>query len=89
MHFEFDPIKSDANKIKHGIDFEEAQVLWLDNMRIEIDARSIGEKRVLLIGLIENEIWSAIYTMRRNTIRIISVRKSRANEKDIYYNERI
>jgi hypothetical protein len=31
MKFEFDPNKSASNKIKHGIDFEEAQKLWLDS----------------------------------------------------------
>ena len=30
MDFEFDPEKSDVNKRKHGIDFNEAQVLWND-----------------------------------------------------------
>ena len=29
MHeFEFDPAKSEANLLKHGIDFTEAQTLW-------------------------------------------------------------
>lgn len=30
MEFEFDERKSAANKAKHGIDFVEAQALWLD-----------------------------------------------------------
>jgi uncharacterized DUF497 family protein len=30
MTFEFDPLKSSSNKVKHGIDFEEARYLWLD-----------------------------------------------------------
>jgi hypothetical protein len=30
MDFEYDPNKSEANKAKHGIDFEEAQELWND-----------------------------------------------------------
>lgn len=30
MDFEYDPEKSLQNKQKHGIDFEEAQMLWLD-----------------------------------------------------------
>lgn len=86
MIFEYNPNKSDVNKQKHGIDFEEAKSLWLDPRRIEIDARTVGEPRKLLIATLENEIWSLIYTMRDNNIRIISVRKSRRNEKEIYYN---
>ena len=33
MEFEFDPEKSLANKLKHGIDFDEAQELWRDPER--------------------------------------------------------
>jgi len=36
--FEFDPDKSAANRAKHGIDFEAAQMLWIDDDRIEFDA---------------------------------------------------
>ena len=86
MKFEFDPNKNASNKIKHGIDFEEAQALWLDLKRIEIEARTIGESRNLLIAMMGNEVWSAIFTFRNDVIRIISVRKSRRNEKEIYYN---
>jgi uncharacterized DUF497 family protein len=86
MIFEYDPNKSDVNKQKHGINFEEAQSLRLDPRRIEIDARTVGEPRKLLIATLENEIWSLIYTLRNSKIRIISARKSRKNEKEIYYN---
>ena len=86
MQFEYDPNKSYSNKEKHGIDFEEAQLLWIDSKRIEISARTIGELRKMLIAELNNEIWSVIFTIRENNIRIISVRKSRENEKEIYYN---
>jgi hypothetical protein len=89
MLFEFDQNKSASNKAKHGIDFDAAQLLWLDAGRIEIEARTIGESRKLLIAMINDEVWSAIFTLRKNTIRIISVRKSRKNEKEIYYNTAI
>jgi uncharacterized DUF497 family protein len=40
VEFEFDEAKSRANKSKHGIDFVEAQALWLDGMLVEIPART-------------------------------------------------
>jgi len=89
MKFEFDPNKSASNKIKHGIDFEEAQKLWIDSRRIEIEAKTLGESRKLIIAMLNDEIWSAIFTLRKDAIRIISVRKSRKNEKEIYYNTAI
>ena len=89
MLFEYDQNKSGSNKAKHGIDFDEAQLLWLDARRIEIEARTIGESRKLLIAMMNDEVWSAIFTLRNNAIRIISVRKSRKNEKEIYYSTAI
>jgi uncharacterized DUF497 family protein len=77
MKFEYDPKKSESNKQKHGIDFEEAKILWNDESGVEIEARTIGETRKLLIAEREGEIWSAIFTVRNKKTRIISVRKSR------------
>jgi uncharacterized DUF497 family protein len=52
MKFEYDPDKSASNKAKHGIDFEEAQMLWFDDAKIEIPARSDTEPRFMTIGRI-------------------------------------
>lgn len=82
--FEYDEIKSLSNKEKHGIDFGEAQALWEDENRIVIPSRNLDEPRFLIIGKIEDKYWSAIYTMRQEKIRIISVRRSRYEEIEIY-----
>lgn len=84
MRYEFDRKKSESNENKHGIDFFQAQKLWEDPDRIIIPARTTGEKRFIMIAMIGEEYWSSIYTLRGEIIRIISVRKSRQNEKDIY-----
>jgi uncharacterized DUF497 family protein len=85
MNFEFDQNKSKANKIKHGIDFIEAQKLWLDENRSLIQSKYTEEPRFLLIAKIKNHIGVAVFTFRNESIRIISVRKARENEKEIYY----
>ena len=84
MMFEFDDSKSRANEDKHGIDFVEAQVLWLDEMRIEIPARTEDEPRFVVVGMIGDKHWSAVITYRDERIRLISVRRSRAEEVVIY-----
>ena len=84
MEFEFDLEKSINNKNKHGIDFYEAQILWQDPDRIEIPAKDLDEQRYLLIAIFKEKLWSAIYTYRKDKIRVISVRRSRKNEKEIY-----
>ena len=84
MEFEFAPHKSKANKKKHGIDFLEAQVLWEDPDFVEIPVKTSDEPRFLAIGRISNKYWSGIITYRGEKIRIISVRRSRTEEVDIY-----
>jgi uncharacterized DUF497 family protein len=77
--FEFDPGKSEINKAKHGINFVEAQALW-GSPRLELPAKEAKEKRYLEIGRIAGEYWTAIVTYRGSVIRLISVRKSNAEE---------
>ena len=84
MEFEFDPRKSRSNKKKHGIDFDEAQTLWDDLDLIVIPARTSGEPRYLVVGKIGETHWSGVMTRRENRIRIISVRRSRDEEIEIY-----
>ena len=87
MGFEYDPVKSAENKRKHGIDFEEAQRLWADARLVEIPARTTDEPRWLLIGKIDEKHWSAIVTRRNDNIRLISVRRARDEEVELYESE--
>jgi len=87
MEFEFDPKKSDGNKQKHGLDFYEARALWDDPDLIEIPVRTIDEPRYLVIGAIEGKHWSGVITYRGDKVRIISVRRSRKEEVEIYESE--
>ena len=84
MDSEFDPEKSASIKEKHGIDFVEAQALWDDPDLVEVPARVVDEPRFLVIGRIAGRHWSGIITYREQRIRIISVRRSRAEEVEIY-----
>jgi len=84
VEYEFDPKKSAANKAKHGIDFLEAQALWTDEALVEAPARTDDEPRFLVIGRIGELHWSAVCVQRGERTRIISVRRSRAEEVKFY-----
>ena len=84
MDFEFDPKKSAVNKTKHGIDFREAQALWNDPDLIGIPVKTSDEPRYLVIGKISGKHWSAVITYRGERIRLISSRRSRKEEVDLY-----
>lgn len=84
MDFEFDATKSRANQLKHGIDFNKAQELWNDYNYIELPARTQGEPRWLVIGRISGVHYSAVITYRGDRIRLISVRRARREEVEVY-----
>jgi len=89
MGFEYDPEKSAENKRKHGVDFEEAQALWSDPVLLEIPARVSDELRWIVIGKMNEKHWSAVITRRSDNVRIISVRRSRDEEIEIYESQDI
>jgi uncharacterized protein len=60
------------------------QKLWDDTDFIEIPEKTSDEARVVVIGKIPEKHWSAVITYRSENIRIISVRRSRKEEIDIY-----
>lgn len=82
--FEFGEAKSQANLLKHGISFIDAQALWNDPRLLEIPAKTKDEPRYLMIGLIKGKHWSAVITYRGTNIRLISVRRSRIEEVALY-----
>ena len=84
MLFEFDPEKSRKNHEKHGITFDEAQALFA-NDPLRLPPLTVqGEERSLVIGRIGASYWTAIITVRKGAIRIITCRRSRDNERALY-----
>jgi hypothetical protein len=84
MIYEFDRGKSRINKEKHGIDFNAIQSLWDDPDYLVIPARTVDESRSLVIGKIDEKIWTCVTTQRGEKIRIISARRARDEEKELY-----
>jgi uncharacterized DUF497 family protein len=84
MPFEDDSNKGQSNLEKHGIDFEKAQAIWDDPEYLEIPARTPDEPRWLVIGKIGGKCWSVVITYRGDAIRIISARRSREEEVELY-----
>lgn len=87
--FEFDHAKSQSKLAKHGIDFVDARALWNDPAAIEVPAKLKDEPRFMVIGQIGGKYWPSIVAYREASVRIISVRRSRAEEMAIYESQRI
>ena len=87
MKFEYDEYKSQINKEKHGIDFLEAQKLWEDEDAVVVPANIVDDEvRYALISKILTKCFVAIFTLRDDIHRIISVRRCRKNEERGYEN---
>ena len=89
INFEWDTEKNKANIKKHGVAFEMAAKVFLDEKRIErYDAEhsSINESRYKRIGMV-GKVLTVIYTERKTAIRIISARLAEKEEIDEYYKD--
>ncbi|QOS67137.1 BrnT family toxin [Eggerthella guodeyinii] len=86
LTFGYDPVKSAANLEKHGIDFDEAQLLW-EGVYLKAPARKKDERRYAVVGVLRGVHWTAIATDRDGRIRIISVRRATEQER-IRYEQR-
>lgn len=86
LSFEWNKEKERLNLKKHGIAFETAAKVFLDEKRIEVydEAHSIDEDRYITIGLVE-DILFVVYTERHPKIRLISARLATARERKLYY----
>ena len=87
FEFEWDAEKADANRARHGIDFEEALTVFRDPLaRIFDDEDHSGEeRREIVIGhSVKRRLLVACFTVRAGRIRIISARKATRLERKDY-----
>jgi uncharacterized DUF497 family protein len=82
MKIEFDNAKSDKNIRERAISFELAAKFNLQTAKIWQDTRKdYGEERFIALGYIEKRLFSMVFTVRGDVLRIISLRK--ANNKEV------
>ncbi len=89
LHFEWDDRKSAANARKHGVNFDEAKSVFLDERAKLVDDpdHSEDEDRFVLLGLssaLRLLLVCHCYRSESNVIRIISARKATAKESKSY-----
>lgn len=85
--FEWDDEKNWSNFLKHGLEFEEAQVIWSDPLGMEFydENNSESEARYLRVGHNPGRgILVVIFCERKDVIRIISARKATKDERIEY-----
>jgi uncharacterized protein len=90
MEFEWDDVKDRTNQAKHGLSFTEATLVFLDQSRIETHDGDAAhtEDRWLTVGLVDGIELVVVYTIRDESIRIISARKAESYERYAYWQNR-
>ena len=88
LKFVWDSEKAEINRKKHGVNFEDAALVFFDeNLMEEVDENhSDFEDRYKIIGKVENVI-VVIYTERGDKNRIISARTANKKETEDYYEQ--
>jgi len=89
LRFEWDPRKNAANQRKHGVSFEEAHTVFLDDraLFIEDPDEDEQENRFVLIGLsaaLRTLVVCHCYREADSVIRIISARRAHREERRDY-----
>ncbi len=89
LHFEWDGNKAAGNLRKHGVSFEEAKSVFLDDRArlINDPDHSEGEDRFILLGMsfaLKILVVCHCYRGEDGLIRIISARKANARERKFY-----
>jgi uncharacterized protein len=87
--FEWDDAKAAQNYTKHGVTFEAAREVFKDPFAIEqIDDRhDYGEERWTILGLARGRLLFVTYTMRNDSIRVISARAAEPYEQREYHEQ--
>ncbi len=87
--FQWDDAKAARNYAKHGVRFEAARAVFNDPFAIEeVDSREdYGEERFILIGMAGGRLLAVVYTIRGETIRIITARGAEPYEHREYHEQ--
>jgi len=87
--FQWDPDKAACNEAAHGVTFEAAKGVFKDPFAIEWldDREDYGEERYVVIGMADDRLLYVAYTLRGETIRIISARGADPHERRQYHEE--
>ncbi len=82
MKIEFDETKNQRNIAERGISFNLAVKFDLATAKIWQDTRQdYGEIRYISLGYIGDRLYSMVFTVREDVLRVISLRK--ANNREI------
>jgi uncharacterized DUF497 family protein len=86
MKYTWNESKNQINCEKHGLNFEDAELIFSNQtITFEDDREDYGETRFITLGELKNRVVVIVHTQRDLVTRIISMRKANEREKKIYF----
>jgi uncharacterized DUF497 family protein len=86
MEFTWNPDKRLANLRKHGLDFVDAERVFSGYTQTFPDNRfTYDEMRYITVGLLDGAVVAIAHTETEDNIRIISMRKAKRHERELYF----
>lgn len=88
MRYEWDENKRIANIVKHSVDFTSAvDFLWVNACITRDTRKCYSEDRYMATSFIGNRLFLMVFTLRGETVRIISLRKANKREEKNHENK--
>jgi uncharacterized DUF497 family protein len=85
VEFSWDEAKHAKTLGERGIGFDDAARIFLGRVLVWEDVRhDYGERRFRAVGMVNEVLLHIVFTPRRSTLRIISVRRASAKESKIW-----
>lgn len=85
MKIDYDPQKSEKNRVERGFGFDLAENMEWDTAKYWADTRKdYGEVRYFGYGMIEERLHAICFKEIEDGIRVISLRKANAREQKTY-----
>tara|TARA_R110002020_G_scaffold266483_33_gene481499 strand:+ start:16303 stop:16590 length:288 start_codon:yes stop_codon:yes gene_type:complete len=85
LPIDFDPAKDLVNQSKHGVSLANARSFEFETALTVVDDRAdYGERREIAIGYVGDRLHVLVFTVRTETIRVISLRKANNREVRTY-----
>ncbi len=87
MIYEWDETKRQVNLEKHGLDFEDARLVYESRYRFDLPIERNGEKRLQMFAYVFDllTVLTLVVNQRGERVRCISFRRAHTEEIEVYH----
>jgi uncharacterized DUF497 family protein len=88
VRFTWDPAEAASNLAKHGVSFDVVESLAMENAFVRATlGHATGEPRLVALAPIGDRLHALVYSVERQSVHVISLRKANDGEMTRYESE--